>query len=338
VRLDDPGGEARTAVGCVVTPVPSSLFPKVLDMRSEPIRYLVTGGRGFIGRHVVRRLVARGADVHATSRTQPREQAGVRWWCVDLADAKATRTVMQAVRPDVVIHLASRAEGARSLSLVVPMLNDNVVTAVNVMAAAADVPGCRVVLAGSLEEHSDLEPGSGARSPYSASKIAATTYATLFRDIAQLPVVVLRLAMVYGPDDPHTTRLVPYVVDCFLHGAAPALSSGARRIDWVYVDDVVDALLAAAVEPAALGRVLDIGTGDLASIRDAVSLIAAVTGTHVVPGFGRLPDRPGDRDLVADPEAALRYLGWGARTSMRAGIERTVEWHARHLSRPAVSA
>ena len=321
-----------------MTPVPSSLFPKVLDMRSEPIRYLVTGGRGFIGRHVVRRLVARGADVHATSRTQPREQAGVRWWCVDLADAKATRTVMQAVRPDVVVHLASRAEGARSLSLVVPMLNDNVVTAVNVMAAAADVPGCRVVLAGSLEEHSGLEPGSGARSPYSASKIAATTYATLFRDIAQLPVVVLRLAMVYGPDDPHTTRLVPHVVDSFLHGAAPALSSGARRIDWVYVDDVVDALLAAAVEPAALGRVLDIGTGDLASIRDAVSLIAAVTGTHVVPGFGQLPDRPGDRDLVADPEPALRYLGWSARTSLRAGIERTVEWHARHLSRPAVSA
>jgi UDP-glucose 4-epimerase len=307
-------------------------------MRSEPIRYLVTGGRGFIGRHVVRRLVARGADVHATSRTQPREQAGVRWWCVDLADARATRTVVQAVRPDVVIHLASRAEGARSLSLVVPMLNDNFVTAVNVMAAAADVPGCRVVLAGSLEEHSDLEPGSGARSPYSASKIAATTYATLFRDIAQLPVVVLRLAMVYGPDDPHTTRLVPYVVDSFLHGATPALSSGARRIDWVYVDDVVDALLAAAVEPAALGRVLDIGTGDLASIRDAVALIAAVTGTHVVPKFGQLPDRPGDRDLVADPEPALRYLGWSARTSLRAGMERTVEWHARHLHRPAVSA
>jgi UDP-glucose 4-epimerase len=307
-------------------------------MRSEPIRYLVTGGRGFIGRHLIRRLVASGADVHATSRTQPHEQRGVRWWCVDLADAKATRIVVQQVRPDVVIHLASRAEGARSLSLVVPMLNDNVVSAVNVMGAAADVPDCRVVLAGSLEEHSDLEPGSGARSPYSASKIAATTYATLFRDIARLPVVVLRLAMVYGPDDPHTTRLVPHVVDSFLRGAAPALSSGTRLIDWVYVDDVVEALLAAAVEPAALGRVLDIGTGDLASIRDAVSLIAAVTGTNVAPKFGQLPDRPGDRDLVADPEPALRYLGWSARTSMRVGIERTVEWHVRHTSRPAVSA
>jgi UDP-glucose 4-epimerase len=307
-------------------------------VRSDPIRYLVTGGRGFIGRHLVRRLVARGADVHATTRAQPHEQAGVQWWCVDLGDPKATGIVMQQVRPDVVIHLASRAEGARSLSLVVPMLNDNVVSAVNVMAAAADVPGCRVVLAGSLEEHADLEPGSGARSPYSASKIAATTYATLFRDLAQLPVVVMRLAMVYGPDDPHTTRLVPYVTDSLLNGLAPALSSGTRRIDWVYVDDVVDALLAAAVEPAALGRVLDIGTGDPASIRDVVSLIADVTGTRVAPKFGQLPDRRGDRDLVADPEPAERYLGWVARTSLRAGIERTVEWHARQMFGTAASA
>lgn len=302
------------------------------------LRYLVTGGRGFIGRHVIRHLAAQGADVHATTRTQPHEQAGVRWWCVDLTDARATNVVMQQVRPDVVIHLASRAEGARSLSLVVPMLNDNVMSAVNVMSAAADVPGCRVVLAGSLEEHSDLEPGSGARSPYSASKIAATTYATMFRDLVQLPVVVLRLGMVYGPDDPHTTRLVPYVVDSLLHGVAPSVSSGVRRIDWVYVDDVVDALLAAAVEPAALGRVLDIGTGDLATIRDAVSLIADVLGTRVAPRFGQLPDRPGDRDLVADPAPALRYLGWCARTSLRAGVERTVDWHARQAFGTAASA
>jgi UDP-glucose 4-epimerase len=104
------------------------------------------------------------------------------------------------------------------------------------------------------------------------------------------------------------------------------------------VDDAVDALLAAAVEPAALGRVLDIGTGDPVSIRDAVSLIAGVTGTRVMPEFGRLPDRPGDRDLVADVEPAQRYLGWRARTSLRAGIERTVEWHARRLPGKAMSA
>jgi UDP-glucose 4-epimerase len=305
---------------------------------SRPIRYLVTGGRGFIGRHVVRRLVRHGADVNATSRAQPTDQAGVRWWCVNLAEARGTRTVMERVRPDVVIHLASQAEGARNLSLVVPMLTNNVVSAVNVMAAAADVPGCRVVLAGSVEEHADLNPGSGAQSPYSASKIAATTYATLFRDLGELPLVVLRLAMVYGPDDPNRTRLMPYVVDSLVRGVAPALTSGRRRIDWVYVDDVVDALLTAAVRPAALGRVVDIGTGDLVSIRDTVALVADVMGSRIAPAFGQVPDRHGDRDLVVDPEPARRYLGWRARTSLRAGIARTIDWHVGRASGTAVSA
>jgi UDP-glucose 4-epimerase len=306
--------------------------------RSRPIRYLVTGGRGFIGRHLVRRLVDHGADVHATTRSQPQDQAGVRWWCVNLVEAKATRAVIDEVRPDVVVHLASRAEGARNLSLVLPMLGDNVVSAVNVMAAAADVPGCRVVLAGSVEEHADLEPGTGARSPYSASKIAATTYATLFRDLGELPLVVLRLAMVYGPDDPNRKRLMPYVVDSLVRGVAPELTSGTRRIDWVYVDDVVDALLTAAVRPAALGRVMDVGTGDAMSIRDTVAFVADVVGARTALAFGKVPDRPGDRDLVADLEPARRYLGWRARTSLRAGITRTVAWHVGHASGAAVSA
>jgi UDP-glucose 4-epimerase len=297
-------------------------------MRTDPTRYLVTGGRGFIGRHVVRRLVANGAEVHATSRSQPHAQPGVRWWCADLTDAKATALVVRRVRPDVVVHLASRAEGGRSLALVGPMLDDNLVSAVNVMAAAADVPGCRVVLAGSLEEHAGLEPGEGASSPYAASKIATTTYATLFRDLARLPVVVARLGMVYGPDDPNAARLVPHVVESLLGGVAPALSSGTRRLDWVYADDAVDALLAAAVEPRAVGRVLDIGTGEPVSIRVVVSLIADVLGTPVAPRWGRLRDRPGDRDLVADPGPACEYLGWRARTNLRTGLERTVAWHA----------
>jgi UDP-glucose 4-epimerase len=67
-------------------------------------------------------------------------------------------------------------------------------------------------------------------------------------------------------------------------------------------------------------------------------VIADVVGARVAPKFGQLPDRPGDRDLVADPEPALRYLGWRARTSLRVGMERTVEWHAGHVSGTAVSA
>lgn len=205
------------------------------------------------------------------------------WWQTDLAHAIAVRDVIDQVQPDVVIHLASSAEGSRDLNLVVPMLNDNVLSAVHVMAAATHIPGCRVVLTGSVEEHFGLAPGIGAHSPYSASKMAATTYATLFRDVGGLPVVVLRLAMVYGPEDPHSRRLMPYVIDCMLRGVEPALGSGVRRVDWVYVEDVedvVDALIAAAVQPSAVGHVVDIGTGQPVTIRHAVGIVREVIGTR----------------------------------------------------------
>ena len=308
-----------------------------LDVRSRPRRYLVTGGRGFIGAHTVRRLVRAGCEVHATTRNSPPTAAvKVGWWQVDLADAGAAQHVIGQVQPDVVIHLASRAEGSRDLDLVVPMLNDNVLSAINVMAAAAHVPRCRVVMAGSVEEH--CAPDLGACSPYSASKVAATTYATLFRNVGHLPVVVVRLAMVYGPEDPHEKRLMPYVIDSLLRGVEPALSSGLRRVDWVYVDDVVDALLAAAVEPSAVGHVLDIGTGQAVTIREAVGLVRDVIGSSARPAFGRVPDRPGDHDLLADRGPAERQLKWRAQVGLRTGIERTVAWHARQIAGGAVSA
>ncbi|MHA6632085.1 NAD-dependent epimerase/dehydratase family protein [Pseudonocardia sichuanensis] len=308
---------------------------------SGPRRVLVTGARGFIGRHLVDRLVTAGVEVHATTRSAPPRQTGVRWSQVDLSDPEATAEVVGRSQPDVIVHLASRAEGGRGLELAVPMIHANLLSAVNVMIAGAAVPGCRLVLTGSAEEHSNFGSVRGARSPYAASKGAATTFATLFHDLADLPVVVLRLALVYGPDDPNRKRLVPYVIDSLLRGVPPRLSSGRRRIDWVFIDDVIDAVLAAATEPAALGRVLDVGSGTLVSIRDAASIIADVIGSEVTPAFGEIPDRLGDHDLVADPDLARRLLGWSARTDLRTGVERTVAWYlgrgneSRPVGRPA---
>lgn len=199
------------------------------------MRYLVTGGRGFIGRHLIRRLLAVSADVHATTRAGRSLEPGPRWWMCDLADLDATQQVVSEVRPDVVVHLASRAAGTRALDAVVPMLADNLLSAVHVMTASAAVPSCRAVLAGSIEEIATAAGDDGVQSPYAASKVAATAYAELFRDLWDLPVTVLRLAMVYGPDEPNRKRLVPYVIDSLLRGVTPELSSGRRRVDWVYM-------------------------------------------------------------------------------------------------------
>lgn len=215
-------------------------------------RVLVTGARGFIGHHLVRRLIADGVSVHATTRADLRPQSGVHWWRVDLSDPERTTEVIRRVQPDVIVHLASRAEGTRSWELVVPMINSNLLSAVNLLTAAATVPGCRVVLAGSVEEHTDPASGLGTRSPYAASKVAATAFATHFRDLSDVPL------------------------------GAPV------------------------------------------SIRDALSLIAGAVGSAAAPAFGALPDRPGERDRVADPDPRRRYLGWSAGTDLLTGIARAV--------------
>jgi UDP-glucose 4-epimerase len=288
----------------------------------HPRRYLVTGGRGFIGRHLLARLAAQGAEVHATTRSAtPPADPHVRWWRVDLADAVATEELVTRLQPDVVVHLAARADGTRRLDAVVPILTDTLLSTVSVLAAAARLPQCKVVLAGSVEDGGHRPD---VHSPYAASKAAAATYAALFHGLWQLDVTVLRLAMVYGPDDPNGHRLIPSVVAAFREGRRPAVSSGTRRIDWVYIDDVVDAFLAAAAVPDGGGGVFDIGSGTLVSIRDTVGLVGAAMGTRIAPAFGAVVDRPQERDLCADPKTALEGLGWRPRVGLAQGLARTV--------------
>lgn len=269
--------------------------------------------------------------MHATTRsaappTESTLAAGVRWWRVDLADAAATEELVQRLRPDVVVHLAARADGTRRLDAVVPILTDTLLTTVSVLAAAARLPQCKVIVAGSVEDGGHQPE---VHSPYAASKAAATTYATLFHGLWQLDVTVLRLAMVYGPDDPNAHRLIPSVVEAFRQGRRPAVSSGTRRIDWVYVDDVVDAFLAAAEGE---GGVYDIGSGTLVSIRETVRQVAAVMGTAIAPAFGAVGDRPLEREQRADPDAARVRLGWRAKVGLAEGLARTV------AAQPALAA
>lgn len=289
-------------------------------------RVLITGARGFIGARLARRLVATGAHVHATTRGRAAHDEAMKWWHCDLADADATRRLVDHIRPEVILHLASRVQGTRDPDLALPMIDDNLRAAVALMRAAVTIGSCRVVLAGSIEE--PRNPDDPATSPYTAAKAAATAQARLFHHQWDLPVTVLRIAMVYGPGQPDTTKLVPYVIAGLLRGQTPQLSSGARQVDWVYVDDVVDAFLAAATHPAAPGHVIDVGSGCAMSIAETATLIADLTGTDVALGFGQAGDRRHDLDWVADPEPAATALGWRAQTPLVDGLRRTIASYA----------
>ena len=152
-----------------------------------PGKFMVTGAGGFIGSRLCARLLEGGFDVHATSRTARRdEDDGVRWWQLDLADPGAVRDALDAVEPDVVIHLASQVTGVRQVALVLPTFHANLASTVNLLAATAERGHGRVVIAGSMEEPE--HPGDVPSSPYAASKWAADGYARMFHLLYGCPL------------------------------------------------------------------------------------------------------------------------------------------------------
>jgi nucleoside-diphosphate-sugar epimerase len=212
---------------------------------------------------------------------------------------------------------------------VLPTFQANLASTVNLLVAVRDAGCRRLVLAGSMEEP---EPDAGSlpvpASPYAAAKGAASAYARMFHALYGLPVVTARLFMVYGPGQRDLGKLVPHVATSLLRGERPRLSSGRRPVDWIYVDDVVDGLAALATAPGIEGERLDLGSGELVTVREVAERLAAIVradGAAAELGVGELPDRPLETVRRADVERTRELTGWRPKVSLDEGLRRTYE-------------
>jgi UDP-glucose 4-epimerase len=287
---------------------------------------LVTGASGFLGSHLCRSLLERGCQVHGISRRR-QPGTGVVWHQLDLSDVDRALALFDAISPEVVFHLASEVTGDRTIPAVVATMRSNLLSTVGVLAASSSCGCRRVVLAGSMEELGGPAgiPGSG----YAAAKLSATTYARMFHASHALSIVNLRLFMVYGPGQTDETKLVPYAIRSFLSRVPPEIGSGNRPVDWVYAADVVDAFIAGALaESGDDADPIDIGSGELVTIREMVELVAQATRSDVAPHFGARADRSHETVVPASLDRARRHLGWAPETSLLDGVSRTVDWFA----------
>jgi UDP-glucose 4-epimerase len=293
---------------------------------------LVTGSSGFIGTHLCHRLLNCHARVHAISRESHRaDSEHLHWWQADLRDISAIRRVFKTVQPEIVFHLASYVVGARELDVVLPTFYDNLASTVHLLTEAA-AAGCgRIVLASSSEEPNTSDDSTFPCSPYAAAKWASSMYGRMFYQLFQTPVVMPRIFMTYGPNQKDAKKLVPFVICQLLRGQAPKLSSGRRLADWIYVDDVVEGLLRAAVTPGIEGCAFDLGSGSLVSVRGIVKQIAEIVGNRIEPAFDALPDRPFEQERAADTTFLSEKLGYQPGTSLKQGLEATVDWYRRQL-------
>ena len=295
-------------------------------------KVLVTGGSGFIGSMLCDHLCQQGAEVHAISR-QARSTSGanIRWWQGDLADHDAVQRLFAAIKPDITFHLASEVTGSRELAMVLPTLNANLLSAVNILIAATEHDCRRVVMAGSLEEPETDTHQVVPCSPYAAAKWASSGYARMFHALYQTPVVMARLYMVYGPGQQDLRKLVPYVTLSLLRGEVPRLSSGQRPVDWIYVADIVNGLLAMGLAAGIDGGTLELGSGELVTTHKVVEMLSEIIDAGIEPDFGAFPDRPMEQVRTADVKDTRQSIGWQPAVSLQQGLEETVAWYRQLL-------
>jgi nucleoside-diphosphate-sugar epimerase len=207
-------------------------------------------------------------------------------------------------------------------------LRANLVSTVELLDEGTRIGCRRIVLSGSLLEE-PVPTGAHAvpPSPYGASRWAASGYGRMFHALFGSPVVVLRPSFAYGPGQ-ERSKVIPHVITTLLEGGSPELSSGDRRLDCVYAEDVARAYVRAGHVPGVEGRTIDLGCGVATSVREIVEMIVEVTGpTEGRPLFGKVPVRPLEQDITVDVDETARLLGWRATTGLEEGLRSTVAWY-----------
>lgn len=313
----------------------------------SPLRALVTGGAGFIGHHLVRRLIERGDDVAIIDdfstgfASRLHDSAGkVAIHEGTILDPEALDAAVAGC--DVIFHEAAIPSVARSVASPLASNDANVTGTIQVMLAAKRHGVRRVLLAGSSSVYGvparlpcDEEMRPSPRSPYGASKIAAEHYLHSLGELHGIETVVLRYFNVFGPgQDPNSeySAVIPLFVTAVLEGRRPTINGdGAVSRDFTFVDNVVEANILAATVPGLAGLTCNVACGGRYSLLELLDAISDAAGRPAQPLFG--PPRLGDIvHSQADIKLAQARLGYVVRVPFHEGIARTVAWYADQMS------
>jgi nucleoside-diphosphate-sugar epimerase len=309
------------------------------------MRYLVTGGAGFIGSNTVDELVRRGHGVVVLDDLSSGKED-------NLADVRSKITFMKGsitdieavqkamVQADYVIHLAARTSVPRSVKDPVDTNRINVDGTLNVLVAARDNKVKRVVFAASssaygdtptLPKSEDMQPVP--ISPYGVSKYVGELYAQTFGRCYGLENVCLRYFNIFGPrqdpDSPYSGVLSRFSA-AFLDSTPPVVfGDGEQTRDFTYVENAVLANLLACEAPSASGRTFNVGTGHAVSLNQVLQMLQKTSGKTLETKYE--PSREGDiRDSLADIRLAKEFLGYEPVILFEEGLERTYAWYQAH--------
>jgi dTDP-glucose 4,6-dehydratase len=310
---------------------------------------LVTGGAGFIGSHLTRLLVAAQASVTVLvsdpSRIFPMRIADLRGKvaieAANLADAIATASVIERVRPDFVFHLAAFTHVGASFERASECVETNVTGTFNLLEALRRHPPRRFIYIGSSEIYGDVEvpftedgPVNPV-SPYAVSKYAAERLVRIYGEAHGISHVCLRPFNAYGPGQ-SPDRIIPETITKALRGRAVEITGGIQTREFNYVEDLAEAFVKAATAPPQVeGQVINVGCGEEISMKEIAAKVLELMGNPVELRVGSLPYRPKEIwRMYCDNSKARALLEWEPKTPLEEGLKKTIEWYTAELANP----
>jgi UDP-glucose 4-epimerase len=293
----------------------------------------VTGATGFVGAHLVRRLLAERWSVAALVRAESDtrridevlDRIEVLGGGLEQLDDAALR--LRRFAPQVVFHVGWSGVGSKRHHDP-KTIEANVGGSVRLIDIACDA-GCTFVGLGSQAEYGGSNDVLTEETPlrpetlYAACKVAVAVLGEQLCAIRGTRFVWLRLLSAYGPMD-SADHLIPYVISSLLHREQPALTSCEQRWDYLYVADVADALVRAAVSRSVAGSYV-LASGTAPPLRRTVESVRDLIDCSLPIGFGEVLGPT--RELRGDPSRFARLTGWTVRVTLEEGLRRTVEWH-----------
>jgi nucleoside-diphosphate-sugar epimerase len=303
--------------------------------------YVVTGGAGFIGSHLVEALIRRGERVRVVDslitghRRNLARVPQVEFVEGDLADFDVAQRGLAGA--DYVLHQAAIPSVPRSIQDPIGANRANVDATVNVLVAARDAGAKRVVFAGSSSIYGNAltspkheEMPAMPLSPYALQKLVGEQYMQMFTTLYGLETVSIRYFNVFGPrQDPSSpySGVISLFITALLGGKRPTIfGDGEQTRDFTYVANVVDGVLKAATAPGASGQSINVATGHSISLNQLFATLATILGVSSEPVYAEA--RAGDvRDSLADLSKARRLLGYAPTVSFEEGLRQTVDWY-----------
>lgn len=306
------------------------------------MRFVVTGGAGFIGSNTVDELVRRGHGVVVLDDLSSGKEENLADVRNKITLIKGSITDIEVVRKamheaEYVLHLAARTSVPKSVKDPIESNKVNIDGTLNVLVAARDAKVKRVVVAASSSAYGETPTLPKVESmvpqpisPYGVTKFVTELYAQTFGRCYGLDNVSLRYFNIFGPrqdpSSPYSGVLAKFCT-AFLEDTPPVIfGDGEQTRDFTYVENAVQANLLACEAPNASGKVFNIGVGGRFSLNQTIALLNQVTGKNLEPKYD--PPRDGDiRDSQADISQAREFLGYEPQVTFEEGLRRTFEWY-----------